>query len=460
MRFAQRAKAIKNKAIVNEVMQDDVNVLREVIRQLKVLLHTLTFILSFSIASEDKDICLFCQKDELVRMKANGTPTNANGSYSTSWNARRSLNLLKLSLNRPMTLSHIEDDSDEEMEIDEEAVERLCIQVGLQSTHSEENNINERISACVSSNISNPATPNSGVACDSEQGSDEADVNMEDCQLGDATEEVDNHGVVSREPALNNSESSNLNDRQSHQKNSVKELMVRTDGNLIDGGSAGETIMEKLVNTECTLSNRGSTSELEKSSELSIVPCEVSPVLRSPTLSVSPRANNSSRKSLRTSSMLSASQKDLAEDKKLNTEFVHSPKSSFSNALVNQASKNSTTQTEQLAASLHRGLQIMDNHRQSSAFRRSSFRFSYKPVDLKPLLPVDKVDVGIQTLPQDFDEPVEDSSVFLCGNCKNKTPLLEFKEENVNSGLQLVPVEGSSSVEKIKKQVPKVWFLF
>ena len=36
LRFAQRAKAIKNKATINEEMQDDVNVLREVIRQLKV----------------------------------------------------------------------------------------------------------------------------------------------------------------------------------------------------------------------------------------------------------------------------------------------------------------------------------------------------------------------------------------------------------------------------------------
>lgn len=36
LRFAHRAKAIKNKAVVNEVRQDDVNVLREVIRQLKV----------------------------------------------------------------------------------------------------------------------------------------------------------------------------------------------------------------------------------------------------------------------------------------------------------------------------------------------------------------------------------------------------------------------------------------
>jgi hypothetical protein len=36
LRFAQRAKAIKNKAVVNEVMQDNVNHLRQVIRQLRV----------------------------------------------------------------------------------------------------------------------------------------------------------------------------------------------------------------------------------------------------------------------------------------------------------------------------------------------------------------------------------------------------------------------------------------
>lgn len=36
LRFAQHAKSIKNKAVVNEVMREDVKFLREVIRQLKV----------------------------------------------------------------------------------------------------------------------------------------------------------------------------------------------------------------------------------------------------------------------------------------------------------------------------------------------------------------------------------------------------------------------------------------
>ncbi|KAI3523586.1 hypothetical protein L1887_01816 [Cichorium endivia] len=107
LRFAKRAKAIKNKAVVNEQMQDDVNTLREVIRQLK---------------------------DELLRMKENTNQGDPSGKYSTGWNARRSLNLLKYSLNRPMMLPRMDDDGDEEMEIVEEAE-----QVLLEATKACEN---------------------------------------------------------------------------------------------------------------------------------------------------------------------------------------------------------------------------------------------------------------------------------------------------------------------------------
>ncbi|KAM0882570.1 hypothetical protein ACQ4PT_032187 [Festuca glaucescens] len=96
LRFAQRAKAIKNNAVVNEQKEDDVNALHEQIRHLK---------------------------DELHRMKSNGGSEGGNGSFATGWNARRSLHLLKMSLNRPTTFQAIKEDSDEEMEIDENDVE-------------------------------------------------------------------------------------------------------------------------------------------------------------------------------------------------------------------------------------------------------------------------------------------------------------------------------------------------
>ncbi|EEE60793.1 hypothetical protein OsJ_14379 [Oryza sativa Japonica Group] len=97
LRFAQRAKSIKNNAVVNEQKEEDVNMLREQIRQLK---------------------------DELHRMKSGGSD-GSNGSFSTGWNARRSLHLLKMSLSRPTTFQTIHEDSgDVEMEIDENDVEK------------------------------------------------------------------------------------------------------------------------------------------------------------------------------------------------------------------------------------------------------------------------------------------------------------------------------------------------
>ncbi|CAL5214057.1 unnamed protein product [Lathyrus oleraceus] len=96
LRFAQCAKAIKNKAVVNEVMHDDVNQLREVIRELR---------------------------DELHRVKTNGNnPSDGSRGHSAAL-IRRSLNLLQPRLQYPLSLPHIDEDSDEEMEIDEEGVE-------------------------------------------------------------------------------------------------------------------------------------------------------------------------------------------------------------------------------------------------------------------------------------------------------------------------------------------------
>ncbi|GJN37168.1 hypothetical protein PR202_gb26094 [Eleusine coracana subsp. coracana] len=94
LRFAQRAKAIKTNAIVNEEKVEDVNALRAQIRQLK---------------------------DELHRMKSNVGSEGNNG-----WNARHSLCLLKMSLSRP-TFQAINEDSDEEMEIVENDIEKPSV---------------------------------------------------------------------------------------------------------------------------------------------------------------------------------------------------------------------------------------------------------------------------------------------------------------------------------------------
>ncbi|XP_058103124.1 kinesin-like protein KIN-12B [Magnolia sinica] len=512
LRFAQRAKAIKNKAVVNEVTQDDVKAMRELIRQLK---------------------------DELQRIKSNGV-------YSTGWDAHRSLNLLRLSLNRPATLPRVEDDSDEEMEIDEEDVEKLCLQVGLQSAAFHDVDKLHVLSetACEGLKTSKEKDFPTSV-CGSNQDIEEADVNMEDCQSEMASDQVNEHVITAgHEEAVANAPvfpSPDILNPPDHEGNDNEKHMVHTTTGLLDGGSGGQPVEEKLlVSSDCSLLNGGSVDEPvdekastrvepvelvdekastcaepvelvdkkastcvgpvdekpstcvvpveEKASmqvdskpalgdspditvedppqnsptSLSIVPCESSPVLRSPPLSVSPRVDHNSRKSLRTSSTLTASGRDAAKDINSSTltagtkpSLAQSLRNSSSNALSSRPIMNSLMSTENLAASLHRGIQIIDSHQQSSALRLSSLRFSFKPVDLKLFLPVEKVDVGVQTLLEE-PEMLENTTEFLCSYCKTRTPQLECnKEANNTTELPLVPVEESQVTEKSKKQVPK-----
>ncbi|TYI61146.1 hypothetical protein E1A91_D10G152300v1 [Gossypium mustelinum] len=323
-------------------------------------------------------------------MKSDGNnQTDPNGSYSTGWNARRSLNLLKFSLHHPRTLPHVDEDGDEEMEIDEEAVEDLCAQIGLQPAdiylHSNELTKQEIIESISGNTTSENGCAGNLVPNSSEtfkvQDAEDTDVNMEE--------------EISEEPK-------------------TSEIMivecVETATNMPNIFSAHESVKQDPCQLTVETTDGDSPA-----------------ILKSPTPSVSPRVNQS-RKSLRTSSMYSASQKDLRDDK---PETMR------------------VTPTEHLAASLHRGLEIIDSHRQSLALRRSSFRFSLKPADSKPILAARKVDVGVQTFPQE-----EDPVVFLCSNCTQRTNL-DGKEDTENSNLQLVPVDESDSGEKTKKQVPK-----
>ena len=369
------------------------------------------------------------QQDELHRVKAKGyNPHDSDGGHSAAW-IRRSMNLLKSSLSCPITLRHVDDDGDEEMEIDEEAVEILCERVDKQIASSEANNTIDVSKEETVNSVSQQVEFEDLSGCIKDQISEDIDVKMEE----GASEQDDIMIVDCVEPV-------NVRD------NSVC------------------TVSEPLNGVSATISSADAQNDLSNGSlncvsphSLSIVPSDVSPVLKSPTPSVSPRIS-SSRKSLRTSSMLTASQKDLEDDNKLGLDASHisfkkSVRSSSSSALFTQKSKNFLTPTEHLEASIRQGLEIIDSQRQSSALRRSSFRFPFKPEESKPFLPVDKVDVGVQTFPGDISE--ENSLIFTCSSCKNRMQL-EVKEADDSSNLQIVPVDGTESADKLKNHVPKV----
>ncbi|CAM8994673.1 unnamed protein product [Rhodiola kirilowii] len=357
LRFAQRAKAIKNKAVINEVMQDDVKFLREVIRQLK---------------------------DELVRIKENkDAPTNLHGGYSSGWDARRSLNLIKFSFNRPMTLPHDDDDGDEIMEIDEKECED-----GEQS----------------GADLATEPTPQ------------DTDVNMDE-GLDDSCYE---NGTVI-----------NMQDRDE----------------MLPGPTSKD--QSSLASESSLHGPAGISSPLN----LDVVTPDVSPVLKSPTPSVSPQVLES-RKSLRSSKMSTASQKAIDSLSPHSSLKSVKDDSSKDKSMLTQTRKSLLVPTEHLAASLHRGLEIIGSHRQSFAMRQSSLRFSVKPAEYKFTVPIDKIDVGTQTHLQE-DVTQDMPLATLCSNCQGKTSDQEDSQEaSDNTDLQLIVYNGTEDTEKAKK-VPK-----
>lgn len=429
-------------------------------------------------------------------MKANGhNPTDPNGVHTAGW-ARRSLNLLK-SFHHPMTLPHIDDDGDEEMEIDEDAVEKLCNHVDKQLSGIEDHHeIKEgRVKTVKSESqfaVSGETQLNTLAGSIKEQCAEDTDVNMEEV-TSEQVEDLESE-IITVEPVTKSSDYSddivlNHNIKDQNGEENTNQLIVSTvkrdsSRQLLEeketfGSSVSELLDEEsqrkavghessgpvsdplfgvLTDVEYTPNlSANSSVNCASPSSVSIIQSNVSPVLKSPTPSVSPRISNS-RKSLRTSSMLTASQKDLKVGSKLDPEAIHlslakSTKRSLADAPSIQMGKNVMTTTEHLAASLHRGLEIIDSHRQSSAFRRSAFRLSFRPADLKQVLLVEKVNVGVQT---SLDDGIleEDPVSFLCNKCKNRAQL-DIKEANENSHLQLVPVDGSESADK-SKLVPKV----
>lgn len=388
-------------------MQEDVNVLRDVIRQLR---------------------------DELHRMKANQDQTGQTGAYATGWSARRSLNLLRFSLNRPMMLPHVDDDSDEEMEI----------------VDTDDTMPTIREETCVLS----PG-----------QGSEDADVNMEDevfetCDKDKST--ALNNGIIGHTEISLERKSETPPEKGLGEKTEVGELTPIVCEKLLDNNLSMEPVgqcpsLKLLADTENTYDKPTKCIEDAAASDLGIIPIDLPPVLKSPTPSVSPRVTNS-RKSLRTSSTITASQ-SYPTQCNLNAANASTAKPTNSILLSSRSIRKSCfTSTEKLAATLNHGLEIIQSQRLTPSMRRSSFRFSCMPADFKAVIPVVKVDVGVQTLSPDEKSVDKNTGEFLCSKCKTRNceQVLAVNDDDVQN-MQLVPInDGTSSHETCTNLVPKV----
>ncbi|XP_009361089.2 LOW QUALITY PROTEIN: kinesin-like protein KIN-12F [Pyrus x bretschneideri] len=335
LRFGERAKSVRNEPVINEITEDDVNDLSDQIRQLK---------------------------EELIRTKSSGSLVIKNG-YFQGRNVRESLNQLRVSLNRSLILPSIDNDSDEEVNMDEHDVRELREQ--LDELHnSYEHDIGD--------NSVNRDSAQLGGSCYTDSISED-DFHSSDEKDNEVFEEIDLEFSQNELPPKDNFEL-------------AEEISPTTTGSV----------------------NRSSVS---------ISLCCRSPVLQDPTLSESPKLGNAQRKSVTFAPGGSVSQNNVSDSSKFKPDVLRQSLNQSENIQSSlRSSKIFPGPTESLAASLQRGLQIIDYHQQNSESRKSAVSFSFEHLALKPV----KANSSSQTLPETRPSIDGPSSSFLCASCKRR----------------------------------------
>ncbi|KAL0301083.1 UNVERIFIED_CONTAM: Kinesin-like protein KIN-12F [Sesamum radiatum] len=340
LRFGLRAKLMKNEPVVNEITEDDVNDLSDQIRQLKVVLlvpnRKAKASLGFSIYLD----CVCLMQEELMRAKSSSGFNSLSSShgYFRGGNVRDSLNQLRLSLNRSLILPRIDNDSEENLCINENDVKELKVHIDNIRSSLEEN-----------------------MKEDSENGESALLYSAEGCE----TEFTCEHYLSCSEEG------------ESEEINSSETAMAYP--NKIASEEASDKISTNSIAIDPPSRN-----------SLSISGCHQPAVLQDPMDDV-----------VQVSKNLDVIRQSLQSD---------NLKSSL------RSSRIFAGPTESLAASLHRGLQIIDYHQRNSAPASSSVSFSFEHLALKPCLSADKANASVQT---SSEERSADQS-FVCMKCQGR----------------------------------------
>lgn len=302
-------------------------------------------------------------KEELIRAKSNGGSVGSRHGYFQGRNVRESLNQLRVSLNRSLILNPTDNDSDEEIHADEDDVRE--IRQHIDKLHSSEETIRET------------SVNRDSIQFYSMEDSSETDLTSADSEI----EEI-----------------------------SVEEPWSELPHKVRDASE------DNFVSACNTLTAADPTPRRS----ISISSCCQSPVLQDPTLSESPKFGNAQRKSMNMSSHF-ISQNSVSESSKFNIDTLRqSVKQSEYIRSSLQSSKASTGPTETLAASLQRGLKIIDYHQRNSAAAKSSVSFSFEHLALKPCPEVDKANASVQTLPEKKLSSNGPSDSLLCASCQQR----------------------------------------
>ncbi|KAH0468136.1 hypothetical protein IEQ34_003169 [Dendrobium chrysotoxum] len=332
LRFGGRVERMKNKAIINEISEDDVNGLSDQIRQLK---------------------------EELIRAKSFGSNCviSTEGHFKRHTN-RESLNILRRSLNRSLFLPSIDNDSEVDMDIDEEDVKELCVQ--FNDLNSSMGDQTKNVTEDSISLLSSDCMPNTELDSSVNQSGSKTDQKPNFCSFPESNELKQEYSEV---PEL-------------EKPNTLKVVIMESNSVL------------------CNSENS--------------TPCNPSPLQEEPVFCASPKVDDSLKKSSSNSPTLLIT-KVASESPKHSSE-----KGSFSEVVDTTCSSLQSSKInpiESLAASLHRGLQIIDYHQRNSASTKSPVALSFEHLSLISYQSGMK---KVEASPKDMNAP------FLCSDCKKQ----------------------------------------
>ncbi|XP_073124748.1 kinesin-like protein KIN-12F [Henckelia pumila] len=339
-------------------------------------------------------------KEELMRAKSSTCNSLSSGGHFRGGNVRESLNLLRRSLNRSIILPSIDKDSETDLFINEDDVKELKNQIdNIRVSHEE--NLRE----------------------DSDNG--------ESCALLYSAEGCET-GFTSCEHYLSCSEDGEIEEINSSETHlELPHLKNATQVAELDQVSKNSIVTDPLVMNNLSISGFHQTGDLQD-----------------PVFSESPKIKSSQRKSLIFLSNHLSNQEDAVQTSKSLEVLRQSHQQSDHGNSSLRSSTIFPGATESLAASLHRGLQIIDYHQKNSTTTRSSASFSFEHLALKPCLSVDKGSTFVQTLPGNGQSSDPSSASFVCMKCQSQ-------EIEVNLKTQIITVDESANSNRLGILVTK-----
>ncbi|KAK4804375.1 hypothetical protein SAY86_004192 [Trapa natans] len=215
-----------------------------------------------------------------------------------------------------------------------------------------------------------------------------------------------------------------------------EEESCNTDDSSADFTNCQEEFETNETDSRQCLAEVASKHNMTSKGSISMNFLRDSQFLEEPTLSESPKIGKLQGKSTVFSSSLLSSPKTVSENSKISPNVSERP-----SIRQSQHIGSSIRTSMSLAASLQRGLEIIDYHQRSSAASdKSPVAFSFEHLALNPSLEVlDKNKASIQTLPEDSQLTDGIPPSFLCSSCQRKREDPEEVEESLKNWI--VPVD-------------------